>query len=77
MDKLGDIDQLIDGLICSHFNFIFGFIIRCNSFFHIATVVILASSASLGTVESLFSAATSETTTACKQLRIPPSRNFA
>ena len=34
-------------------------------FFHIATVVILASSACLGAVESLFSAATSETTTAC------------
>ena len=55
----------IDGLICSHFNFIFGFIVRCNSFFHTATVVILASSACLGTVESLFSAATSETTIAC------------
>ena len=55
----------IDGLICSHFNTIFGFIIRCNSFFHIANVVILASSACLRTVESLFSAATSETTRAC------------
>ena len=55
----------IDGLICSHFNFIFGFIIRFNSIFHIATVVIFASSACFGTVESLFSAAISDTTTAC------------
>ena len=65
MENLGGIDEQIDGLICSHFNFILGFIIRCNSFFHIATVVILASSACLGTVESLFSVATSETTTSC------------
>ena len=61
MENLGG----IDGLICSYLNFIFSFIIRCNSFFHIATVVILASSSCLGTVESMFSAATSETITAC------------
>ena len=50
---------------------IFGFIIRCNSFFQnrIATVVILVSSTCLGTVVSLFSAATSETTIAVEQLQ--------
>ena len=67
MENLGIIDGYIRRWI-DMFTFQFHlwfFIIRCNSFFNIATVVILASFACLGTAESLFSAATSETTTSC------------
>ena len=67
MENIGGIDGYLRRWIdCSHFNFIFGFIIRCNSFFNIATQLLSWHRPhAWEPVESLFSVATSDTTTSC------------